>query len=75
MVKVAWEAVPCPQQRGPIAEYIMRYSNGTSIATIMGEGNRQYNVTGLTPYTNYTVQVAAVNGVGQSVTCSSPMCL
>ena len=42
----------------------MRYSNGTSIATIVGEGNRQYNVTGLTPYTNYTVQVAAVNDVG-----------
>ena len=63
-LSVVWGTVPCPQQRGPITGYKLRYSNGTFIASIMGEENRQYSVTGLTPYTNYTVHVAAVNDGG-----------
>ena len=31
---------------------------------ITGEENRQYNLTELTPFTNYSVQVAAVNDEG-----------
>ena len=59
-----WGTVPCPQQRGPITGYRLRYSNGTSIVSTTGEGSRQHVLTGLIPFTNYSVQVAAVNDGG-----------
>ena len=61
---VQWGTVPCPDQRGPITGYRLRYSNGTSIVNTTGEGSRQYVLTGLTPFTSYSVQVAAVNAGG-----------
>ena len=61
---VVWGTVPCSQQRGPITGYTLRYSNGTSIVNIIGVNNRQYVLTGLTPFTSYSVQVAAVNDGG-----------
>ena len=65
---VLWGTVPCPEQRGPITGYILRYSSraGSSIVGIVGDNNKQHMLTGLTPYTSYSVQVAAVNdgGVG-----------
>ena len=60
-ITVVWETVPCPDQRGPITGYRLRYSNGTSIVNKTGEGSRQHVLTGLTPFTSYSVQVAAVN--------------
>ena len=65
-----WTAVPCSHQGGPITGYIIQYSNnsGSYIANIAGEENRQINLTNkLTPFTSYSVQVAAVNdgGTGQ----------
>ena len=61
---VIWGTVPCQNQRGPITGYRLRYSNGTSIVDTTGEGSRQHVLTGLTPFTNYSVQVAAVNAGG-----------
>ena len=61
---VQWGTVPCPDQRGPITGYRLRYSNGTSIVDTTGEGSRQHVLTGLTPFTNYSVQVAAINAGG-----------
>ena len=63
-INIVWEKVPCPHQRGPITGYRLRYSNGTSIANTTGEGSRHHVLTGLTPFTNYSVQVAAVNDDG-----------
>ena len=63
-LSVVWGTVPCPHQRGPITGYRLRYSNGTSIVNTTGEGSRQHVLTGLTPFTNYSVQVAAVNDGG-----------
>ena len=61
-----WGTVPCPDQRGPITGYRLRYSNETSIATIEGnkQNDRQHVLAGLTPFTSYSVQVAAVNAGG-----------
>ena len=59
-----WGTVPCPHQGGPITGYKLRYSNGTSIVNTTGEVSRQHVLIGLTPFTNYTVQVAAVNDGG-----------
>ena len=61
---MVWGTVPCPDQRGPITEYRLRYSNGTSIVNTTGEESRQHVLTGLTPFTSYSVQVAAVNAGG-----------
>ena len=63
-VTVVWGAVPCPDQRGPITGYRLRYSNGTSIVNTTGEKSRQHLLTGLTPFTSYSVQVAAINAGG-----------
>ena len=72
-LSVVWEAVPCSDQRGgPITGYRLRYSNGTSIVNTTGEGSRQHTLTGLTPFTNYSVQVAALNDGGTGV-YSSPL--
>ena len=59
-----WGAVECPHQRGNITGYRLRYSNGTSIVNTTGEGSRQHVLTGLTPFTSYSVQVAVVNDGG-----------
>ena len=61
---VVWGTVPCPDQRGPITGYRLRYSNGISIVNTTGEGSRQRMLTGLIPFTSYSVQVAAVNAGG-----------
>ena len=67
-LSVLWGTVPCPHQGGPITGYRLRYvySNGSDSYTVnlAGECNTQYNLTGLTPFTNYSVQVAAVNDRG-----------
>ena len=62
---VVWGTVPCPQQGGPITGYTLRYSNGTFIVnTTTGEGSRLHVLTGLTPFTTYSLEVAAVNDGG-----------
>ena len=65
-LSVAWGIVPCPHQGGPITGYRLYYSNGSDsyIVNITGEENKQFNLTGLTPSTSYSVQVAAVNDRG-----------
>ena len=57
-----WGTVPCPGQRGPITGHRLRYSSITVVIT--GESNREQTLTGLTPFTSYSVQVAAVNAGG-----------
>ena len=65
-LSVVWGTVPCPHQGGPITGYRLYYSNGSDSYTvnITGEENRQYNLTKLTPFTSYSLQVAAVNDRG-----------
>ena len=64
-----WETVPCSDQRGPIIGYRLNYaySNGNFIAnnSLVLE-SRHFMLTGLTPFTNYSVQfhVAAINVKG-----------
>ena len=72
-LSVVWGTVPCPQQRGPITGYRLCYSNGTSIVNTTGEGSRQHVLTGLTPFTNYSIQVAAVNDGGTGPYSTPPL--
>ena len=59
---VSWNEIPCIGQNGPITGYLLYYTNTTF--NITGGDNRQYILTGLTPYTNYTVTVRAYNDAG-----------
>ena len=65
---VSWDEVPCSGQNGPITGYLLvfYYTNTTfsDKVNITGGDNRQYNLTTLTPYTNYTVTVIAYNNGG-----------
>ena len=63
---ISWDEVPCSGQNGPITGYLLYYTNTTFSDTvnITGGDNRQYTLTTLTPYTNYTVTVRAYNDAG-----------
>ena len=65
-MSVSWNEVPCIGQNGPITGYLLYYTNATfnDTVNITGEDNRQYILTGLAPYTNYTVTVRAYNVAG-----------
>ena len=67
---VSWDEVPCSGQNGLISGYLLYYTNTTFSETvnITGGDNRQYNLTTLTPYTNYTVTVIAYNDGGTGPT-------
>ena len=62
-----WEtAVPCFNQSGPITGYRLNYTYSNSTFTVNSTlvlESRHFMLTGLTPFTNYSVQfhVAAIN--------------
>ena len=64
-ITVQWEMVPCIHQNGPITGYSVRYgvmgSGSTQTETVSGT---QTTISNLMPSTNYSFEVAAVNGVG-----------
>ena len=63
---VLWDEVPCSGQNGPITGYLLYYTNATfnDTVNIIGGDNRQYNLTTLMPYTNYTMTIKAYNDGG-----------
>ena len=65
-VTVQWEMVPCIHRNGEITGYSVRYSGDGSTDTsfVSGGGTRQTTISGLTPSTDYTIQVAAINDAG-----------
>ena len=67
---VSWDEVPCSEQNGPIAGYLLYYTNTTFSDTIniTGGENRSYTLTELRPYTYYTVTVSAYNDAGTGPT-------
>ena len=62
---VSWGEVPCNGRNGPITGYYLTYTNITSntsyTVNITGGDNRMYTLTGLIPYTNYTVSIIPYN--------------
>ena len=65
-MNVSWNEVPCIGQNGPITGYLLYYTNTAfnDTVNITGGDNRQDILTGLTPYTNYTVTIRAYNDAG-----------
>ena len=65
-ITVHWGEVPCLDHNGEITGYIVQaVRNGMAEGTAnVSGGARQATLSGLSPSTSYTVQVAAVNGAG-----------
>ena len=66
-VTVQWEEVPCLDRNGEITDYqvVTVNSQGMTVGTAdVDVAARQATISGLTPSTQYTVSVAAVNGAG-----------
>ena len=62
---VSWSEVPCNGRNGPITGYYLTYTNINSntsyTVNITGGNNTMYTLTGLIPYTNYTVSIIPYN--------------
>ena len=71
-ITILWDEVPCSGQNGPITGYLLYYSSTmfSNTINITEKDKRQYSLTTLTPYTNYTVTVTAYNDGGTGPTSS-----
>ena len=62
---VSWNEVACNGRNGPITGYYLMYTNITSNTSysvnITERNSRMYTLTGLIPYTNYTVSMIPYN--------------
>ena len=70
-ITVQWGAVDCIQRNGDITGYSVRYgvqgSGSTQTMSISGGSVTEATISGLTPSTTYSIEVAAVNGAGTGV--------
>ena len=70
-ITVQWYAVDCIHRNGNITGYSVRYGvqgNGsTQTLSVSGGGATQTIISGLIPFTNYSIEAAAVNSVGTGV--------
>ena len=67
-ITVQWGAVDCIHRNGDITGYSVRYgvqgSGSTQTESVSGGATTEATISGLTPSTNYSIEVAAVNSVG-----------
>ena len=64
---VTWGTIECIERNGIITGYTVVFQLEHDGANVLGNGNiigRTFSATELTPFTNYTFQVAGVNEVG-----------
>ena len=74
-VTISWGEVPCQDQNSVIVEYRVLYGAVTSGVggTVANTSGRTLTVNGLSPYTNYSIEVSAVNSDGAMGPYSSPL--
>ena len=63
-ISVQWDEVPCLQQNSDITGYIVRYepvSGDQPSSELITGTDRMASLTDLLPFTNYSIEVAAVN--------------
>ena len=76
IIFVQWDEVPCLQQNSNITEYIIQYrpvSEGQPNSDQITVTDRMASLTGLQPFTNYSIEVAAVNSIGDNGPFSTPV--
>ena len=70
-ITVQWGAVDCIHRNGDITGYSVRYgvqgSGSTQTVSVSGGSVTETTISGLTPSTTYSVEVAAVNSAGTGV--------
>ena len=72
-ITVQWRKVDCIHRNGDITGYSVRYGEIGStegertLQMVEGDMDRQTTISGLTPSTEYTVSVGAVNSAGTGV--------
>ena len=70
-ISVQWGSVPCIHQNGDITGYSVQYevmgSGDTQTMPVSGAATTQTTISGLTPSTTYSIEVAAVNNAGTGV--------
>ena len=70
-ISVQWGPVDCIHRNGDITGYSVRYvvvGNGNPQSmSVSGGATTGFNITGLSPASNYSVEVAARNGAGIGV--------
>ena len=74
IVFVSWKRVDCIDRNSEISGYTVRYGpvGGTAVNTSVFT-HQTYTADGLTPSTNYSIEVAAVNSDGGVGPFSSPV--
>ena len=63
-ITVQWEPVKCIHRNGDITHYNVRYKKEGSAHASTISLSREMTITGLDMYSNYTIEVAAVNNAG-----------
>ena len=66
-ITVQWGAVDCIHRNGDITGYSVRYGvqgSGTQTVSVSGGEVTQTTISGLTPSTTYSIEVAAMNSAG-----------
>ena len=75
-ITVQWGEVDCIHRNGDITGYSVRYGvqgSGTQTVSVSGGGATMTTISGLTPSTIYSIEVAAVNNAGTGVYSSPPV--
>eukprot|EP00731_Ephydatia_muelleri_P018842 Em0011g882a len=73
-VTISWGEVPCQDQNSVIVEYRVLYGAVTSgVGGTVATSGRTLTVNGLSPFTNYSIEVSAVNSDGAMGPYSSPL--
>ena len=73
-ITIGWGEVPCLEQNSVIVGYSVLYGPVTSgVRGTVATSGRAVTVTGLAPYTNYSIEVSAVNSDGAMGPYSSPV--
>ena len=65
-VSVSWNDIECIERNGMITNYTVEFSSleGSVIPGVLMVDERRFTASGLTPFTNYTFQVAGINSNG-----------
>ena len=71
---ISWGEVACQDKNSVIVEYRVLYGAVTSgVEGTVATSGRTLTVNGLSPYTNYSIEVSAVNSDGAMGPNSSPL--
>ena len=63
-ITIQWKELPCSDRNGDITGYTVRYSISGSNITLRNYSDTAATLVDLIPFTNYSIEVAAVNDNG-----------